>query len=56
LDLAFEAKKVSIHAVLRGIGKRPGEKSGLSGRISLTNCLVVRLQRSATFWLVDEPD
>jgi hypothetical protein len=29
LDLAFEAKKVSIHAVLRDIGERPGEISGL---------------------------
>ena len=29
LDLAFEAKKVSIHAVLRGIRERPGEICGL---------------------------
>jgi hypothetical protein len=29
LDLALEAKKVSIHAVLRGIGERPGEICGL---------------------------
>jgi hypothetical protein len=29
LGLAFEAKKVSIHAVLRGIRERPGEISGL---------------------------
>jgi hypothetical protein len=29
LDLALEAKKVSIHAVLRGIEERPGEISGL---------------------------
>jgi hypothetical protein len=28
LALAFEAKKVSIHAVLRDIGQRPGERSG----------------------------
>ena len=30
LDLALEAKKVSLHAVLRGIGERPGEISGLA--------------------------
>jgi hypothetical protein len=30
LNLAFEAKKVSIHAVLRGIRERPGEISGLA--------------------------
>jgi TatD DNase family protein len=29
LDLALEAKKISIHAVLRGIEKRPGEIFGL---------------------------
>ena len=29
LDLALEAKKVSIHAVLRGIEERPGEICGL---------------------------
>ncbi len=29
LDLAIEAKKVSIHAVLRGIEERPGEICGL---------------------------
>ena len=29
LDLALEAEKVSIHAVLRGIEERPGEISGL---------------------------
>jgi hypothetical protein len=29
LDLALEAKKVSIHAVLRGIEDRPGEICGL---------------------------
>jgi hypothetical protein len=32
LDLALEAKKVSIHAVLRGIEERPGEISGTSIR------------------------
>ncbi len=32
LDLALEAKKVSIHAVLRGIGERPGEICGLKPR------------------------
>ena len=30
LDLALEAEKASIHTVLRGIGKRPGEICGLS--------------------------
>ncbi len=30
LDLALEAKKVSIHAVLRRIEERPGETSGLT--------------------------
>ncbi len=29
LDLALEANKVSIHAVLRGIEERPGEICGL---------------------------
>ena len=29
LDLAVEANKVSIHAVLQDIGKRPGEICGL---------------------------
>ena len=29
-DLALEAKKVSIHAVLRGIEERPGEICGLA--------------------------
>jgi hypothetical protein len=29
LDLALEAKKVSIHVVLRGIEQRPGEICGL---------------------------
>ncbi len=29
LDLALEAKKVSIHVVLRDIGQRPGEICGL---------------------------
>jgi hypothetical protein len=29
LDLALEAKKVSIHAVLRGKEERPGEICGL---------------------------
>ncbi len=29
LDLVLKADKVSIHAVLRGIRKRPGETSGL---------------------------
>ena len=29
LNLALEAKKASIHAVLRGIGERPGEICGL---------------------------
>ena len=29
LDLALEATEVSIHAVLRGMGKRPGEICGL---------------------------
>jgi hypothetical protein len=29
LDLALEAKKVSIHAVLRGVEERPGEICGL---------------------------
>ncbi len=28
LDLALEAKKVSIHLVLRGIEERPGENAG----------------------------
>ncbi len=32
LDLALEAKKVSIHAVLRGIEERPGEICGLVSR------------------------
>ncbi|XVJ71470.1 MAG: M48 family metallopeptidase [Rhizobacter sp.] len=33
LDLAFEAEKVSIHAVLRGIEERPGEICGLENRL-----------------------
>ena len=31
LGLAFETKKASIHTVLRGIGERLGEISGLDG-------------------------
>jgi hypothetical protein len=30
LDWVLEAAKVSVHAVLRGIGKRPGEVCGLA--------------------------
>jgi hypothetical protein len=37
LGLAFEAKKVSIHAVLRGIRERPGEISGLEIVVSEVN-------------------
>ncbi len=32
LDWVLEAKKVCIHAVLRDIGERPGEISGLAAR------------------------
>ena len=35
LDLALEAKKVSIHAVLLGIGERPGEICGLTVSVYL---------------------
>jgi hypothetical protein len=37
LDLALEAKKVSIHAVLRDIRERPGEISGLGPRAMLVD-------------------
>ncbi|MFM2448749.1 MAG: hypothetical protein RIS44_1199 [Pseudomonadota bacterium] len=42
LDLALEANKVSIHAVLQGIGKRPGEYPGQMGRAHVAGLAAAR--------------
>jgi len=51
LDLAFEAKKVSIHAVLRGIRERPGEISGLGTRCMLAQRRVAQEVARILLWL-----
>ena len=46
LDLVLEAEKVSIHAVLRGIGERPGEICGFkSGWTPILSASKVRFRR-----------